>query len=72
MSYHNQPRYTQALLRRLIWETKDTEDLCDLCRLYRDLEAQGDITITQRLKMEINIQQRILIDRDLLDKQNLT
>lgn len=58
------PHYSQTLLIRLIRQTKDIQDLCDLGLLYRDLAAQGDITITFRLKMEIRIQQELLILRD--------
>ena len=58
-----QPRYPQALLRRLVWETKDLDDLVDLCRLYRELEAQGDIVITYRLKAEVAVQTRLLVQK---------
>ncbi len=64
----SQRQYPQALLRRLVWETKDIFDLTDLCILYRELEAQGDITITARLKAEVQIQTRILIGRDIESK----
>lgn len=60
----NQPHYSQALLIRLIRQTKDIQDLCNLGMLYRDLKEQGDIIITFRLKMEIKIQQELLILRD--------
>lgn len=56
--------YPQALLIRLVRETKDIQDLCNLGMLYRDLKEQGDIIITFRLKMEIKIQQELLILRD--------
>lgn len=59
----HQPHYGQPLLRRLIWQTKDIEDLVDLCRLYNELDAQGDITITARLRAEVKIQQEILLTR---------
>ena len=58
-----QPHYSQVLLRRLVWETKDLDDLVDLCRLYRDLEAQGDIVITYPLKAEVAVQTRLLVQR---------
>ena len=56
--------YPQALLIRLVRQTKDIQDLCNLGMLYRDLKEQGDIIITFRLKMEIKIQQELLILRD--------
>lgn len=56
--------YPQALLIRLVRETKDIQYLCNLGMLYRDLKEQGDIIITFRLKMEIKIQQELLILRD--------
>lgn len=70
MTAPNQPSYSQKLLRRLIWETKDIDDLCSLCDLYRSLEAQGDITITYRLRAEVKIQQKILTDRDRQNNLN--
>ena len=63
MATPNQPHYSQTMLIRLIRQTKDIQDLCDLGMLYRDLAAQEDITITFRLKMEIRIQQELLILR---------
>ena len=63
MATPNQPHYSQAMLIRLIRQTKDIQDLCDLGMLYKDLEAQEDIKITFRLKMEIRIQQELLILR---------
>lgn len=63
MSTPNQPHYSQAMLIRLVRQTKDIQDLCDLGLLYKDLAAQEDITITFRLKMEIRIQQELLILR---------
>ncbi len=64
MATPNQPHYSQAMLIRLIRQTKDIQDLCDLGLLYKDLAAQEDITITFRLKMEIRIQQELLILRN--------
>ena len=57
------PHYSQAMLIRLIRQTKDIQDLYNLGMLYRDLKEQGDIIITFRLKMEIRIQQELLIPR---------
>ena len=64
MATPNQPHYSQTMLIRLVRETKDIQDLCNLGMLYRDLKEQGDIIITFRLKMEIKIQQELLILRD--------
>lgn len=63
MKTPNQPHYSQTTLIRLVRQTKDIQDLCDLGKLYRDLQAQEDIIITFRLKMEIRIQQELLILR---------
>lgn len=66
----SQPRYSQSLLIRLIRNTKDIQDLCDLGRLFRDLQQQEDITITFRIKMEIKIQQELLILRNEENKND--
>lgn len=59
----SQPHYSQTMLIRLVRQTKDIQDLCNLGMLYKDLEVQEDIKITFRLKMEIRIQQELLILR---------
>lgn len=58
------------MLIRLIRETTDIQDLCDLGKLYNDLQKQEDIIITFRLKMEIKIQQELLILRNEENKNN--
>lgn len=64
MNTPNQHHYSQKMLIQLVRETKDIQDLCNLGLLYRDLAAQEDIRITIRLKLEIKIQQELLILRD--------
>lgn len=71
MNTPNQPHYSQKMLIQLVRETKDIQDLCNLGLLYRDLAAQEDIRITIRLKMEIKIQQELLILRDEEKKNDI-
>lgn len=51
-----QPEYSQALLIRLVHETKDIRDLLSLTTLISELEEQGDIYIGSRLYMEMKAQ----------------
>lgn len=51
-----QPEYSQALLIRLVHETKDIQDLLSLTTLISELEEQGDIYIGSRLYMEMKTQ----------------
>lgn len=44
------PIYTQKLLLRLIFETKNIDDHARLIQLYQDLDAQGDIVFNQELQ----------------------
>ena len=66
------PRYSEKILIGLIKETTDLDNLTSLCKLYRDLEEQGDIDITQKINREVQIQQKVIIyGGDLLgDKKN--
>lgn len=41
------PEYSEALLLRLVDETKSRDDLVQLNALYVELEEQGDIVITR-------------------------
>ena len=43
------PEYSEALLLRIINDTKSIQDLADVGKLYQDLSEAGDIHISQKI-----------------------
>ena len=52
------PEYSEAVLLKIMNETKSIQDLADVGQLYQDLADAGDITITQRIKCFSRVKQQ--------------
>ena len=55
------PRYTEQTLIRIIQDCYDLDDLTNLCNNLRDLEENKDLEITSKMKMEVKVQQQVII-----------
>lgn len=65
------PRYTEASLIKIVRETKNIEDLCKVGQLYKDLQEAGDIDITQKIILEVEItQQQHIFGKRIQDNNN--
>ena len=48
------PTYDPQMLTRLMWETKNIDDHAKLAQLFIDLDEQGDIEFTKKMRYEIS------------------
>lgn len=56
-----QPRYSEAMLLRVMNDCKTIEDLTQVGQLYKDLAAAGDIHLSQRILCFCRVKQQELI-----------
>ena len=62
------PEYSEALLIRIINDTKSIQDLADVGKLYQDLAEAGDIYISQKVISFSRVKQQELIYGNKLNK----
>jgi hypothetical protein len=64
------PEYSEALLLRLISETKDRDDLVSLNTLFIFLEEEGDITITSKIVYSVKTREYYFTFKNFLNRKN--